>query len=61
MTGYIIGCIGVWFFSDGVYSIALYERWAKDKGVASWKYDHPIRIIRSVLGIVLIVIGARLI
>ena len=50
---YATGLIGMWIFSDALYSLILY----KDKGEPFWKC-HSIRFIRLVLGIVLIVIGA---
>ena len=50
---YTIGLIGMWIVSDAWYSLVLY----KDKGEPFWKC-HSIRVIRLVLGIALIVIGA---
>ena len=50
---YAIGLIGMWLLSDALYSLILY----KDKREPFWKC-HSIRVVRGVLGLVLIVIGA---
>ncbi len=60
LANYITGLIGCWIFSDGAYSIALYLGAPSFRGdKQSWSKDHAIRVIRCILGIVLIVIGAR--
>jgi hypothetical protein len=53
MIGYAVGLIGMWLLSDALYSLILY----KDNGEAFWKC-HSIRVVRLVLGLSLIVIGA---
>jgi len=50
---YAIGLIGLWIFSDAWYSLVLYS----GKNEPFWKC-HSIRVIRGLLGIALIVIGA---
>jgi len=52
MISYITGLIGLWVFSDAWYSLVLYI----SKGEPFWKC-HSIRVIRLVLGIVLVIIG----
>ena len=62
MPGYIIGLIGMWIFSDAVYSYTLYVN-AKsyDGEKQNWKQDHWVRAIRAGLSIALMVIGYTLI
>jgi len=57
--GYFIELWGMWFFTDGIISIHLYLN-SKDetgKRTQSWRYDHSIRVIRSLGGIFLMVTG----
>mgnify|MGYP001612036219 CR=1 FL=1 len=60
MANYVLGLIGMWIFSDGLYSIALYMNAPsfREGEKQSWKKDHAIRLIRIILGIVLIIMGA---
>ena len=62
MLGYIIGLIGMWIFSDAVYSYTLYVN-AKsyDGAKQNWKQDHWVRAVRAALSISLIVIGGLMI
>lgn len=54
-----LGAIGVWFFSDGLYSLLLYLTAEGHNGKKqTWARDHFIRVIRMALGIVLVVMGA---
>jgi hypothetical protein len=53
MIGYAVGLIGMWLLSDALYSLILY----KDKGEPFWRC-HSIRVVRGVLSLTLIVIGA---
>ena len=59
MTGYIIGLIGMWVMSDGLYSIALYLNAPsfREGELQSWRKDHAIRLIRVIIGIFLMVAG----
>jgi len=52
--GYIVGLIGVWMLQDGIASIMFYP-------AEKWKWNHAIRIIRSLFGAALIAIGWLLI
>jgi len=52
--GYVIGLIGVWFLQDAVASIMFYP-------TEKWKWNHLVRLIRAVMGLVLIVIGYYLV
>ena len=52
--GYWLGIIGMWIFCDGWISLALY---IPEK--QSWLRDHSIRIIRCLLGIVLMWLGYK--
>ena len=54
MMGYIIGLIGAWILQDAVASVMFYPS-------EKWKWNHFVRIIRAVFGVVLIVIGGSLI
>jgi len=54
---YVTGCIGVWIFADGISSLWQYTRRERKDG-QSWLRDHSFRILRCILGIVLIIIGA---
>ena len=56
MTGYWVGLIGVWLFCDACFSLSVYIPHEE-----SWLQCHSIRIIRGLLGIVLIWIGYNLI
>ena len=60
MRGYIIGLLGVWIFSDGLYSLLLYLNTPgiDGKRLQTWKRDHWLRVVRAGIGIALIVIGA---
>jgi len=57
---YCIGLIGMWIFSDGAYSIALYINAPSfRKGERqSWSKDHAIRLLRIFCGIALMIMGA---
>lgn len=58
MTYYIVGLIGLWIFSDGVYSLMLYLSAPGHSGVKqTWRRDHWVRVVRGLLGLILIVIG----
>jgi negative regulator of sigma E activity len=59
MLGYIVGLIGCWIFSDGLYSIALYLHAPsfREGEKQSWKKDHAIRLVRVLAGIALMVLG----
>lgn len=59
MRAYIIGLLGVWIFSDAIYSYTLYmgsQSWRGDR--QTWAKDHWVRAVRGVIGIALIVMGA---
>ena len=62
MIGYLTGLIGMWLFCDGVISIRIYLNTVDETGkrIQDWKYDHSIRLIRSLLGVTLMVIGGLL-
>lgn len=51
---YAVGLIGVWVASDGIYSILYYL----DDNHESWWRNHSVRILRVVLGISLVILGA---
>ena len=54
MIGYIIGLIGIWILQDSVASIAFYPN-------EKWRWNHIVRMVRGIMGIVLIIFGALLI
>jgi len=54
---YSIGLIGVWILADAVASLWAYTGNSdRAKGQSFWR-DHLIRIIRGVLGIILVWLG----
>lgn len=60
MIGYALGLMGCWLFCDGLISIRIYLNTVDETGkrIQDWKYDHSIRLIRMMIGIALMVIGA---
>jgi negative regulator of sigma E activity len=55
---YCIGLIGMWIFSDGLYSLALYLNAESYNGnKQTWRRDHWVRAVRMVFGVILIVMG----
>ena len=52
---YWLGVIGTWILADGVASLWHYTGPAKEN--QSWKRDHSLRILRCILGVILIYIG----
>lgn len=54
---YSLGLVGMWLFSDGLFSISLYHRWNPTRIQQSWVYDHSIRLLRMAIGIYLMVVG----
>ncbi len=61
MTIQIIGLIvlggGVWGFQDGLCSILYYLRHDNEK----WYYNHAVRVLRCIWGLVLIWLGIILV
>ena len=62
MKGAILVGLGVWLFSDAVYSTVLYLHAPAWNGEPrqTWKWDHSIRIVRGLCALAVIVIGAGL-
>ena len=60
MIGYIVGCLGVWIFADGVASLWQYTR-PERKDNQSWLRDHSLRIFRMLCALALVYLGALLI
>ncbi len=59
MIAYATGLIGVWIASDGIYSIALYlNRPGYTGPTQTWRRDHSIRLVRCLLGLILVGLGA---
>ena len=56
----ILGAIGAWIVADGIISIRLYlhAKGEDGKRLQNWRYDHSIRLIRILCGLVVIIIGA---
>ena len=54
---YTIGCIGIWMVADGVASLWTYLPHRKE---TFWR-NHFLRLVRSFLGLVLVVIGILII
>lgn len=60
--GYILGLIGMWIFSDAVYSYTLYANsptYDVNKR-QTWKKDHWVRLVRAILAVGIMVIGGIL-
>ena len=55
LLSYALGILGTWLIADGTASIVLYYG-KKDE---TWVKNHCIRLIRIVVGIAIIIIGAR--
>ncbi len=51
VEGYIIGLIGIFLVQDGIASIMFYPS-------EKWRWNHIVRLIRALMGVALIVIGA---
>ena len=56
----ILAVFGCWLFCDGIISVRLYYNKLAETGgrKQNWRYDHSIRLIRMLIGISLMVIGA---
>ncbi len=59
MIGYWIGLLGMWIFSDAILSITLYLNAPSYDGSIkqTWAKDHWVRVVRGVLGVVLMWLG----
>jgi len=57
---YAIGLIGMWIFSDGILSWTLYLNAPSYEGSKkqTFKKDHWVRLVRILLGVTLMVLGA---
>lgn len=53
MDKFLIGA-GVWLFGDGLFSLLI---WTRPGCGQSWWRDHSIRVVRMLLGGVLVVLG----
>jgi uncharacterized membrane protein HdeD (DUF308 family) len=51
----LLAVLGTWLFCDGIFSIAISTRYYPQG--QSWLYDHSIRILRVVVGLVIIGCG----
>lgn len=61
MIGYILGLIGMWIFSDAVYSITLYLNAPSYDGIKqNWKHDHWVRAVRAGTAIAVMIIGGMI-
>jgi len=54
IVGYVIGLFGGWFLQDALASICFYP---KEK----WRWNHTARLVRAIMGLILIGIGMFLI
>jgi hypothetical protein len=55
----ILALIGMWIITDGLISIRLYLNTVNETGkrLQNWKYDHSIRLLRVLCGLLVIGIG----
>ena len=56
---YWLGVIGTWMVADGFASLWAYTYGKRANG-QSWLCDHSLRILRMILGVILIWIGNEL-
>ena len=62
IMGYILGLLGMWIFSDAVYSYTLYINAPSYDGKRqNWKQDHWVRAVRAAASIAIMIIGGMLI
>lgn len=55
---YLLGIIGTWLVSDGIYSWVIYLNADNYHGKKqTFLRDHWVRLIRIILGILIIIIG----
>lgn len=55
---YFIGLIGMWCFTDAVFSVSIYWNKAGYHGEKqTWARDHWVRVVRAFCGIALMVMG----
>lgn len=56
---WVLGVGGCWLLGDAVYSIALYLNTPGYDGHSkqTWRKDHWIRVLRSIIGVVMVVSG----
>ena len=60
LIAFLLGCLGTWIFADGVASLYTYTgNNSKAKDQSFWR-DHSLRIVRLIVGLVVIWIGVRL-
>ena len=55
----IIACIGVWILADSIASLYTYTGDGNKARGQSFIRDHLLRIVRGILGIILIVLGCN--
>ena len=55
---YWLGVIGTWIVADGFASLWAYTYGKRSEG-QSWLKDHSLRILRMLLGIIIILIGCN--
>lgn len=48
--GYIITILGTWILQDALASIAFYPE-------ESWRWNHAMRLVRAIMGAVLLIFG----
>ena len=60
MTGYILGLLGMWIFSDAIYSYVLYVNAPtyNSSSRQTWKKDHWVRAVRAAMAIAIMIIGS---
>ena len=57
IIGIIVLCGGVWITQDSLASILYYLKNDSEK----WYFNHAVRVIRGLVGIMLIILGCKLI
>jgi hypothetical protein len=54
---YLLGVLGTWILADGVSSLYTYTCTEKKNG-QTWLKDHSFRVLRCMIGVAVIAIGA---
>lgn len=59
MKEYLLGILGTWLLSDAIYSFSLYVNAPSYDSTPrqTFKKDHWVRLVRGIIGILIIIIG----
>ncbi len=60
--GKLLVGLGVWLISDAIFSYTLYvgsQSWRGTK--QTWAKDHWVRLVRLICGVIIIIVGAKIV